>query len=142
MSRSPNIFLFISDQQRTDSLGCYGNPHGTTPNIDAMAETGLRFETCYSTSPLCVPARSQLLSGKHCHETGNMGNQAWRFHTDQPVEVDGVCLDPAGSTLPAQMAASGYPPLIVLPYTARSGMTPYFSWAPPQAILNPVTTSS
>ena len=106
--RPPNIILILADSLRADALGCCGNPHGVTPHIDALAEQGLRYETCYSTSPLCVPARSQVLSGMLCHETGNMGNQAWRYHTDRPEEVDGVFLDPAVVTLPALLGQAGY----------------------------------
>jgi arylsulfatase A-like enzyme len=106
--KAPNIILILADSLRADALGCYGNPHGVTPHIDELADRGLRYETCYSTSPLCVPARSQLLSGRLCHETGNMQNQAWRFHTDRPTEVDGVCLDPGVTTLPERLHDLGY----------------------------------
>ena len=54
--RPSNIFLIIADSLRDDALGYYGNAVAITPNIDTLAATGLRFDTCYSTSPLCVRA--------------------------------------------------------------------------------------
>ena len=103
-----NVILLIADSLRMDGLGCYGNPYAITPHIDALAESGLRFETCYSTSPLCVPARSQMLSGLYCHETGNLANPAWQYHTNQPVEVDGVCFEPEIATLPQILTSQDY----------------------------------
>ena len=103
-----NVVFIIADSLRADGVGCYGNPRVPTPNLDALAERGLRFETAYSTSPLCVPARSQLLTGKYCHETGNLCNPAWQYHVREPVEVDGVFLAPEVPTLPQLLNACDY----------------------------------
>ncbi|AQQ71003.1 Arylsulfatase [Limihaloglobus sulfuriphilus] len=64
--KKPNIIIIFSDQMRSFSLGCYGNRFVKTPNIDRLAESGLRFETAVSNSPTCVPGRSNLLSGQYC----------------------------------------------------------------------------
>lgn len=106
--QSTNIVLVFCDSLRFDGLGCYGNERALTPNIDALATDGLVFERCYSTSPLCVPARSQLLTGMYCHETGNLLNPAWRHHTNRPVEVDGVCIAPDIPTLPRLLTEHDY----------------------------------
>ncbi len=63
MSR-PNFILIITDQQRADHLGAYGNPVVRTPNIDALAGSGFLAERCYVASPACMPNRSSLLTGR------------------------------------------------------------------------------
>ncbi len=66
---TPNILVLMTDQQRPDSLGCYGNPVAQTPNIDRLAAEGVVFENCYVPNPLCCPSRYSLLTGRypHCH---------------------------------------------------------------------------
>lgn len=61
----PNILLIMSDQQRWDSLGCYGQTAIATPNLDGLAAAGALFEQCYTPSPICTPARASLFTGKH-----------------------------------------------------------------------------
>lgn len=59
----PNVLLIMTDQQRWDALGCYGNDAIETPNLDWLASMGTIFEKAYTPSPSCVPARSSLLAG-------------------------------------------------------------------------------
>lgn len=61
--RKPDLLFVLSDQHRKFDLGCYGNSEVLTPNLDALAETGARFEHCISNSPVCVPARGSVLTG-------------------------------------------------------------------------------
>ena len=61
----PNILLLMTDQQRFDSLGCYGCRAVDTPNLDGLARAGALFEHCYSPNPICTPTRASLLTGKH-----------------------------------------------------------------------------
>ena len=71
----PNILLVICDQLRAFETGCYGNPVIRTPNLDRLALEGLRFETAVSTFPVCMAARSVLLSGQYNRTcTGGVGN--------------------------------------------------------------------
>ena len=60
----PNFVYFITDQQRADHVGCYGNPVLRTPNIDSIAERGTRFDRYYVSSPICTPNRATLLTGR------------------------------------------------------------------------------
>ena len=62
--RPPNFVLFITDQQRADHVGCYGNPVVRTPNLDALAARGWRAQRCYVASPICMPNRASLLTGR------------------------------------------------------------------------------
>lgn len=61
----PNIVLISVDTLRADRLGCYGFRDVETPAIDALASRGLRFERCYSTTPLTLPAHTTMLTGTH-----------------------------------------------------------------------------
>ena len=63
MKKQPNIVLVISDDQGYWSLGCGGNKEIITPNIDRLAEDGIRFENCYSECPVCIPARRTMMTG-------------------------------------------------------------------------------
>lgn len=60
----PNYILFVTDQQRADHLGCYGNPIVRTPHIDAIADGGTRFENFYVACPVCMPNRASLMTGR------------------------------------------------------------------------------
>ena len=60
----PNILLVMTDQQRWDSLGCYGFQGIRTPNIDRLAAGGTLFEHCYANNPICTPSRASLFTGK------------------------------------------------------------------------------
>lgn len=72
---APQNFVFIlSDEHNRDTLGCYGHPFVHTPNLDALAQTGTRFDAAYCNSPICVPSRASLATGRHVHELGNWDN--------------------------------------------------------------------
>lgn len=60
----PNFLLFITDQQRADHTGAYGNTVVNTPNIDALARRGWLAERCYVASPICMPNRGSLMTGR------------------------------------------------------------------------------
>ena len=60
MTTSPNILLIMADQLAPHFTGAYGHPTVKTPNIDALASLGTRFDTAYCNSPLCAPPRSRL----------------------------------------------------------------------------------
>jgi arylsulfatase len=65
MNRKPNILWICSDQQRFDTLGCYGNTFVHTPNIDRLAQHGTLFENAYCQSPICTPSRASFLTGRY-----------------------------------------------------------------------------
>ena len=72
--KRPNIILFMTDQLRQDALGCYGNEICRTPNLDRLAGAGTVFDSAYTTSPVCSPARASLLSGLYPHNHGVLLN--------------------------------------------------------------------
>lgn len=65
----PNVLWLCSDQQRFDTLGCYGNPFVQTPNLDRLAAEGVLFENAYSQSPVCTPSRASFLTGRYPRTT-------------------------------------------------------------------------
>jgi len=74
MPDKPNLLFLMPDQLRPDFLSCYGADFIDTPNMDRLAEQGVRYENAYSPSPLCVPARSLLLTGRNPIKNGVLGN--------------------------------------------------------------------
>ena len=78
--RPPNILLIMSDQQTRNALGVAGNPVAHTPNLDALARSGVRFDDAYCTLPVCVASRASLLSGLYPHHHRAYNNaQPWPF---------------------------------------------------------------
>jgi arylsulfatase A-like enzyme len=67
----PNFLIFMPDQLRADSVGCFGNPAVSTPNIDALAARGVRFENAYANHPVCGPSRVNLMTGWYPHTHGH-----------------------------------------------------------------------
>ena len=65
----PNILWICSDQQRFDTLGCYGNELVRTPQLDRLAAGGVRFARAYSQSPVCTPSRASFLTGRYPRTT-------------------------------------------------------------------------
>jgi len=70
----PNLIFILSDDVGLGDIGCCGGPF-KTPNIDALATGGTRFEYCYST-PLCGPSRCQFLTGRYPFRTGLISNNS------------------------------------------------------------------
>jgi arylsulfatase len=74
MSRQPNVLVFITDQQRSDTMACYGNDWIQAPRLNAFANECFVFEHPYSAQPVCTPARATLLTGLYPHAAGMMKN--------------------------------------------------------------------
>lgn len=72
--KPPNILFVFSDQQRWDTMGCYGQRLPVTPNLDAFAAEGVRFEQAFTCQPVCGPARAALQTGKWATQTGCFKN--------------------------------------------------------------------
>ena len=68
----PNIILIMTDDQGWGQTGYYDHPVLKTPNLDAMAENGLRFERFYAAAPVCSPTRASILTGRTNDRTGVM----------------------------------------------------------------------
>lgn len=91
---SPNILVIMADQLRRHSLSIYGDPNISTPNIDALATSGVRFSQASSTFPVCVPARFTFMTGQYAHSRF-VSSIEWR-------------MSPAETTLADHFNAAGY----------------------------------
>ena len=81
----PNIVFYFSDQQRWDTLGCYGQTLPVSPNLDRLAAEGTRFEHAFTMQPVCGPARACLQSGRYATEIG-----CWRNSISLPENADTI----------------------------------------------------
>ena len=77
MTERPNFLFLITDQHRADWLGCYGHPVLRTPNIDSIASQGIRFDNFHVASPVCMPNRASLLTGRYPTQHGLRYNGCW-----------------------------------------------------------------
>ncbi len=84
MPDRPNILLVMADQLVPFLTGAYGHPVVRTPNLDRLAERGVRFDAAYTPYPLCAPARAALLTGRYASSIGCYDNAAV-FPADQPT---------------------------------------------------------
>lgn len=66
----PNVVLFIADDVSWNDFGCYGNKAARTPNIDKLANNGIRFDHAYLTASSCSPSRSSIITGRYPHNNG------------------------------------------------------------------------
>ena len=94
MSDRPNFLFIITDQHRADHLGCYGNPVVRTPHIDGLASSGTRFERFYTATPICMPNRATLMTG--------------RMPSLHGVRHNGIPLSLEATTFTDVMATAGY----------------------------------
>ena len=80
-----NVLWIITDEQRTDSLGCYGSGWANSANIDAIAAAGVRFENCIIQSPVCVPSRTCMMTGRYAHAFGMLENHHKPLPDETPL---------------------------------------------------------
>ncbi|MHA6264893.1 sulfatase-like hydrolase/transferase [Arenibacterium sp. CAU 1754] len=74
MGTPRNILFIMFDQLRWDYLSCYGHPHLDTPNIDKLADKGVRFTRAYIQSPICGSSRMSTYTGRYVHSHGASWN--------------------------------------------------------------------
>jgi arylsulfatase A-like enzyme len=72
-NRSPNVVVVFVDDMGYADLGCFGAQKIATPNLDRMAQQGIRFTSFYVAQPVCSASRVALLTGKYSHRTGILG---------------------------------------------------------------------
>ncbi|MGA7809081.1 alkaline phosphatase family protein [Bradyrhizobium sp.] len=134
MPRAKNIVWIMCDQLRHDYLGCSGHPKLKTPNIDAMAERGVRFRNAYVQSPICGPSRMSFYTGRYMRSHGSHWN-GWPLRVGEPTLGDhlkkiGVRNVLVGKTHMAPdlegMKLLGIPPdSIIGVHVAECGFEPY-----------------
>ncbi len=90
----PNILFIMVDEMRWDAMGCEKHPVVRTPNLDKLAAEGVRFNRCYTASPVCSPARASVFTGRYAHVHGVISN--------------GVPANPGEIFLPSLLKHYGY----------------------------------
>ena len=79
----PNILLILTDDQKLDTVGCYGlNPLASSPNLDRLAAEGVRFTQAYCSAPQCVTSRRSIATGQYPHHNGVYGFEDTHAYTD------------------------------------------------------------
>jgi arylsulfatase A len=91
----PNLILILADDYGIGGVGCYGSDKYKTPNLDALAKGGLRFEYCYA-MPLCAPTRAALMTGRYGFRTGVVDNGTGGRATAQKETTIAKVLKQAG----------------------------------------------
>jgi arylsulfatase len=112
MTTQPNLIFLMPDQLRPDFLGCYGAGFLETPNIDRLSAEGHRYTRCYSEHPVCVPARTALLTGLHGFKTGVLDNGQFLRPDYRQMGLQ---------TWPEMLNRAGY-------YTAAIGKMHFYPW--------------
>lgn len=99
MNKRPNLLFLFSDQHAYHVAGCYGDKVAETPNLDRLAAAGVTFEAAYCPSPICVPSRMSMLTGRH-----PSAQDCW-------TNDDFLASD--RSTWPHALGSAGYRPILV-----------------------------
>ena len=79
----PNIIFMMTDDHTTQAMTCYGGTLIQTPNLDRIANEGIRFDNCYVTNAISGPSRACILTGKFSHINGFKDNYSSAFDGDQ-----------------------------------------------------------
>ncbi|OKL48424.1 sulfatase [Boudabousia liubingyangii] len=74
-----NVLVIMTDQHRVDTIGCLGNEHAQTPNLDRMGEEGFAFTNCFTPTAICTPARASLITGKIPLKHQVVANPEWNI---------------------------------------------------------------
>ena len=84
MTQPTNVLVILSDEHTRRVLGAYGNPIVRTPHLDALAARGTRFASAYCQTPICVPSRASLATGRWPHTIGAWDNATPYVGTEAP----------------------------------------------------------
>lgn len=100
----PDIVILLTDQQRADAFSAAGAADLRTPAMDRLTRDGVRFTRAFAATPQCSPSRAALVTGRHPHRTGVMGNTGGQ---GQPAGMS-AALDRSVPTIAQVFAAAGY----------------------------------
>ena len=89
-TQRPNIIFILADDLGYGDLGCYGQKHIKTPNIDRIAAEGIRFTQHYAGSTVCAPSRCVLMTGLHTGHTAVRGNREIKPEGQYPIAAETI----------------------------------------------------
>lgn len=104
----PNIVVVLCDDLGYGDLECYGHPHIKTPNLNRLADEGIRFTDCYSAAPVCSPSRVGLLTGRSPNRAGVYDWIPPNNGTPRADARDQVHMRASEVTIPALLKKAGY----------------------------------
>ncbi len=110
----PNILFIMSDDHAYQAMSCYGSVVNKTPNLDRIAEQGMRFDRCFVTNSICGPSRAVILTGKYSHLNG--------FRTN------GDSFDGSQQTVAKLLQGAGYQTAVIGKWHLKSEPTGFDYW--------------
>ncbi len=110
----PNILFIFTDDHASHSMSCYGSDINETPNLDRIANEGMRFDNCFVTNSICGPSRAVILTGKYSHLNG--------------FRVNGDRFDGSQQTFPKLLQGVGYQTAMIGKWHLETDPTGFDYW--------------
>lgn len=107
VEQRPNVIVILCDDLGYGDLGIHGHPHIQTPNLDALANSGIRFTNFYSTAPVCSPSRVGLMTGRSPNRAG-VYDWIPPAGRPRPDARDQVHMKPGETTVAQLLKSAGY----------------------------------